>query len=652
MKHRYLVLTVVALALVFLHVGTLWASGKKEAGTTATAVAPAGKEAPMLAEKVKDGTLPPLSERLPEQPLVVTPIEEIGQYGGTIRMGRTSPGAYQDASWFYMIGEGLLRIGPDASTINTNVAREYNFARDGKSITLYLRKGMKWSDGDPFDVDDILFWWEDVRLYKDITAVAPKQWSPSGEPMKVEKIDDYTVKFDFGITYPLSLKRLAHYDGLDPGFWPEHFLKQYHAKYNDVAKLNAQAKEKGYDSWDRYFLERARQNGGTPMNIDRPTIGMYTLISPGAKIYKFERNPYFWKVDTAGNQLPYIDYVSLTLVSNVELLNAQIAAGQFDLAGHQTRIINYPLYMENREKGDYRVLIWKSVYGGDVYYQPNQNIGDPVLRKIFQDARFRRALSLAMDRDEINEIVYFGKAEPRQQSMVPSSKLYVEAHARAYAQFDQGEANRLLDEMGLKWDRNHEFRLRPDGKKLSWTLEYAERVTPKTAVSELVAKHWRAVGIDMKLKLITNELHQTRYPGNMVEMGLWNSSGCTDMMFLLWAKWYAPVQPGWETTAWPLWAQWYNTNGQGGEAPPPHIKELMDLYDEMTVTTDESRYIELGKELLSRQAENVWTIGTVGLAPTPIIVNNKLRNFPEEAMWGWDTIWVYPFHTGQFFFKK
>ena len=619
-----------------------------------SALAMTYNEAPMLQVKVAAGELPPVGERLPEEPLVVQPIEEIGQYGGTLRTLTLSPTSCDDIYFSFLAL--MLSMTPDLKTVVPSIAKGWEFSKDGKTLTLFLRKGMKWSDGVPFTADDIMFWYEDIILNDELTPVKPRSWSPGGELMKMAKIDDYTVKMYFAVPHPMATLHLAHYSG-NTGlfFYPKHYLKQFHPHYIPIEKLEEMAKEKGFDQWFQFFQERSRYAHGVPIvNVDLPVVSTFMLKETRVGRLLLERNPYYWKVDTEGNQLPYIDRLLVTLVENPEIYTAKVVTGQVDYATMQVDIKNLPLYMENAEKSDYRVITWKSCYGADIYFQPNQTYQkDPILRDLFRDVRFRRALSLAIDREEINEVVYHGLATPRAYTVVPGCDYYEEEFEKAYAQFDLKEANRLLDEIGLKWDKKHEYRLRPDGNRLTWTIEYYPVWGPRTPVSELVKEYWRSVGINVFLKEISGELGQQRYPGNEVAMGNWVGCGATNTMFVLWPSWLWATHIGWEDTWCPEWSRWYQTKGGEGEEPPQIIKRLQHLYDEIQITMDDKKRIQIGKEALRIHAENVYSIGTVGLAPRLVIAKNNLRNIPEEKIyWDWDSLFGHYNHPGQFFFKQ
>ncbi len=602
-------------------------------------------EAPMLAELVAAGELPALEERLPEDVMVIEPVEETGQYGGTLYLARVYLGYWGDG--ISLLGlDNLFRIDYDLSTIVPGVAKAYELSEDKKTLTIHLRKGMKWSDGEPFTADDIMFWYEDIILNEDLTPVLPKQWSPGDEPMEVKKIDDYTVSLHFAEPYAAILLQLAHWMY---GIEPKHYLKQFHPKYAPIEELEEMAKDAGLDYWYQLFENKRRSWCGQPLeNPDLPTVLPYYLAKYGTDISTFERNPYYWKVDTAGNQLPYIDKILIKKVENVEMYNAKIVSGELDCAGFNTSVLNYPLYKENAEQGDYRVLLWSSGKGSEVVYQVNMTYEeDTVLRDIFRDLRFRQALSLAIDREEINDVIFFGLGVPRQMTFIDGSKYIEPEFATAYAEHDPDKANALLDEMGLKWDENREYRLRPDGKKLGWTFNFFQSETPKREVSELVVEYWGRVGIDVKLKEGTRTLVGTQYRANLSPMALWHGDASVDCFGPLDRRWFVPGV-GDDRDWCPLWAQWYETGGAEGEEPPDDIKQLFEWWEKWQETLD----VEWGKNILRSQAENLWTIGVVGMAPQPIIAKNNLRNIPEKGAWVWDELWFYPYHPEQFFLKQ
>lgn len=608
-------------------------------------------EAPMLRTMVAAGELPPVEERLPEEPLVIEPFEEIGQYGGIAHTVTLNPRGYGDDTILMRV-EGILSLSSDGSKIIPNIAKSWKLSEDAKILTLYLRKGMRWSDGYPFTADDMLFQFNDCLANKELYPVTPIKWSPGGELAKAEKVDDYTVRLHFVKGYPIAPAVLSHSGGWQGGvFQPKHYLEQFHPNYTPIEKLSKVAKEEGFDYWYQLFQKKAQTIWGSQLG-DVPVISSYVVTEETSSYRKYERNPYYWKVDTAGNQLPYIDRVLATVVKDTEMATAKIVAGEVDFAiVNTTSIQNLPLYRESEERGNYRTLLWKGVYTADCGFEFNRTVEDPVLREIFRDVRFQHAASLAINREEINNMIYYGLGTPMQATVHPNCSWYEEKFAKAYVEYDPKRANALLDEMGLRWDGNHEYRLRPDGKRLSILLEFVRCETPKPAICELVKEQWKKVGFDLMLKEVSWNLEREHIKADKSQLGLWHVSPVLD------AIWFAH-EPFWcviveaETRWGSKWGKYVMSKGKAGEEPPEEVLKVQRLWEAQKTTLDEEERILLGKQILASQAENLWTIGTVGLAPVPIIVANNLKNVPEESLWGWDFIFGTYSCPEQFFFEQ
>ncbi|MGQ9631750.1 MAG: ABC transporter substrate-binding protein [bacterium] len=611
-------------------------------------------EAPMLAELVKAGKLPPVERRLPENPLVVEPVEEVGKYGGTMRLIHTNPQNFEDA--VNAVGkESILAFDPkDGATVRPNMAESWQFSKDGKSLTLRLRKGIKWSDGQPFTADDILFWYEDVVLNDELTPAKPRSWSPGGKLMKLEKVDDYSVKLSFAVPYSAVQILLAAWATEGNFFFPKHYLKQYHPKYTPSDKLNELTKKEGFDAWYRLFLARAALDYFSGIqNIEAPVIRAFKPVSRTQEVTILERNPYYWKVDTAGNQLPYIDRIRLNLVSNLEVYTAKVVAGDVDLAQWNTTLDNYTLFKESAEKSGYRVLNYETAWPAIAEFFINLNSKDPVKRKIFEDLRFRKALSIAINRDEINEIAFHGLGKPSQTVILPEGgRFWVEGLDKLYTEYDPEGANKLLDEMGLAKRDAQGFRLRPDGKTLEITIEYwpGEAGTAKTAIAELVQDHWNAIGIKTTAKELERSFLQVRRQAGDVDVTLWHTGQCSDPLVILNPWHFVPNQ--WEFSTGPQWAIWYTTGGKSGEEPPADVKRALQAWETMQTSLDEEEVARAGKEMITLFVENLWGIGTVGRTLWPVIANKDLRNVPETGLLGWDWVYLARYHPEQFFFKK
>lgn len=602
------------------------------------ATALAYNEAPMLRVKVATGELSPIEERLPKEPLVVEPCEAIGKYGGVLTLAHSGPSDWSPLT--QANSEYMLMLDRAGKKVIPNIAKGWEFSDDGKTFTLYLRKGMRWSDGVPFTADDILFYWEDVVLDDELTPVKPSYWMPGDKLMEVEKVNDYTVRFHFAKPYWTVIYNMcsAMFRGQQNGlFLPKHALKKYHIKYNKEAdKL---AGEEGYDYWWELFgAVRTMGTGITPEKFvgKIPILEAWVLkkVLPIGTIW--ERNPYYFKVDTAGNQLPYIDKLRGIMMADRETYKAKIMAGELDFEGWlmTAEIAMYPLLKENEKKGGYRALLIKSIWSSAAGLFCNQNYKeDPILGEILRDVRFRQALSLAIDREDINEALYLGEGVPRQATpIVPPSDIYEAKWARSYAQYDPEEANRLLEEMGLKWDKDHKYRLRPDGKVLTLIISVCDFMPNWVPTAELVKEYWKKIGIKVAVRSIeiSHLVEWTNAAKHQVS--IWAVDCANEFSFIPGQG--AHFRGSWFVGQWAVdWQRWQDTKGEKGEEPPAWVKRIFSLVDSLPFLSEEER-IRAAKEYCETQAERLWVIGTVGLIPQPAIFNAKLGNVYEDCYGG------------------
>ena len=597
--------------------------------------------------------LPAVAERISDEPQVIRPYEQIGVYGGTARVFTKRPSPAEDGVGF-ISQSGILKATYDDSTFVPDVAKSYEWTADGKTITITLRKGMRWSDGDDFDTEDIRFWWEDVIMNDEITPVKPSQYKTSGKLCTVNIIDDVTFSFTFADPFPLFVHTLGHYAGVGL-LLPSHYLKQFHIKYNKNA--DQMAKDAGYETWVQLYSDKATIYQGSIRcnhDVNVPTLFPYVMTDQGTDYWIFERNPYYWKVDSTGQQLPYIDRVYVSLASNVEMIDAKIISGEADWASFNTGLSNYTVYKENEDAGNYKTLLYSKPFGAFPVLQFNLTYAeDTVLRDIFKDVRWRQAMSVAINRDEINEALFFGRAIPRQNTVARSSAFFKPEFEDAYAQYDVDLANQLLDEMGLKWDSNKRRRLRPDGDPIVFTLEYTniDASGAITAELEMIQKYWAAVGVNMQLKQQAGELLTERVLGNQLQAGMWTADKVTDILFPTDPMWFVPWKHAWGGPWATLWGQWYQTGGAEGEKPPAEPMKQIERWEKMKTTVDKAEQIRLGQAIMASQAENLWTIGTVGLPPVPVITRDNLMNVPAEGIIAWDNYWGQSYYPEQRFFK-
>ncbi|MGQ9629417.1 MAG: ABC transporter substrate-binding protein [bacterium] len=603
-------------------------------------------EAPSLAKLVAEGKLPPVQNRLPEEPLVVGVAEEIGKYGGTLVAHSPSKAAWNDIVLSFLLDDAVM-LSNDTGSILPGWAISYNISDDKKVLTINFRKGMKWSDGEPFTVDDVIFWWEGDMTNPEVTPSVWTAWKSGGEPLKFQKVDDHTLRIVSKEPYPSLIFYLAQYYSQQARmFHPTHYLKKWHIKYND--KANELAKQEGFDNWAKAFNFH-KQFEPFPNDENLPTISAWRMKKMGTTEAIYERNPYYWKIDTAGNQLPYIDELVCAFVPNPETINMKAVAGEFDYIVLDLSLKNYPLYKENEGKGRYRLLRWLSTEGNIATYSFNLNHKDPVLKKIFNDIRFRRAMSLAIDRNAINQTLFFGLATPRQTTVIPETSFYKPAWAESYAQYDPAKANQLLDEMGLDKRDKDNFRLRPDGKTLSIVIN-VHNIEMYLPITEMVAEFWNKVGVKTTVKEVSWELFFTRRDALEFDVDIWHLGLAMEGSLYANPERFAPF--GGENRPGPAWGQWFDTNGKEGEEPPQIVKDTYKWIKEWkTVPRTDPRYREIAQRIYDSYAENLWTIGTVGLAPLPVIVRENLANVPATGYHGNDQGFGRTFAPWQWFFK-
>ncbi|MBM4459433.1 MAG: ABC transporter substrate-binding protein [Chloroflexi bacterium] len=603
--------------------------------------APASKysEAPMLAEQVKAGKLPAVDQRVAEQPLVLKAIEEIGQYGGVWRR------AWKGPSDFHAYGrlnyEPILRWPRNPKDpIQPGLAHKWEFTPDGKELTLYFRKGLKWSDGKPWTVDDIIFWWEDIELNKDLTSAPHAEWVVNGKPMTLQKIDDVTIKMKFDGPNGLVVRMLAFHGNQWPlnferfgAFAPAHYLKQFHPKYNKDIKDYKLFNEKADD-----------------LNPERPAMTPWTVkvYKPGDAKLVAERNPYYWKVDEKGQQLPYIDQLDFTLVESNDAIAAKALACEIDMQFRNIALKQFPLLKEKEKACDYRVFRWGSASGTHLALWPNQSYAaDPELRKIFQNKDFRIGLSYAIDRAKINKIAFLDQGVPRTEILVPDSAFYVPEVENLYGEFDPKKAAEHLDKAGLKMGSDGKVRLRPDGKPLEITIETPSTGTDLDAV-QLVAENWNAVGVKTAVKSMTRDVYWPRATGNEVQIATWGTDrGLEPFVDPIYVfpfderSWMAPA-----------FGIYYKTAGAKGEKPEGKLAEAQQLFEQFKATIDPAKQVEIGKQLIRMASEEAWTIQTVGMSPAPVVVKNNFRNVPEKFTQDWIIMSPGTLDPSHFFFKK
>jgi len=383
------------------------------------------------------------------------------------------------------------------------------------------------------------------------------------------------------------------------------------------------------------------------MIVDNPTEGLYI----------WDRNPYYWKVDLAGNQLPYIDHLRIDYAASTEVVTLKIIQGELDYVGpHDVTVAQYPLYKENEEKSNYVVGDYLSCMTDRYTLYPQHNLQDKVLEEIVNHPNFVKALSVAIDREEINQSLYFGLARMGQMGPMPMSKYYKEKYGTAWAQYDPDLANQLLDEMGLDKRDSEGFRLRPDGKRLDFNIEHAgARVGVAThEFTEMVVSYWRDVGIYATTKEEQESLYNERLLNLECHCGVWHQDRCTDMLLHIEMRWFIPINTSQGGPA-QAWAQWYlaaDKSAEGLVEPPDYIKQLYEWHDQLQAVVSETERVALGQKIFDWLAENPLSIGTVLESPAPLLFNKNMRNLPRPKVpIGWDSYGISTYHPEAFYYE-
>jgi len=619
------------------------------------------KDAPMLAALVSSGKLPPVAQRLPRNPRVVTPLEEVGQYGGTWR------GAYRGLSDRVgptkQVEENFIRwIAPDPKTIKliANVPEKWETNADASEYTFYLRQGMKWSDGSEVSTDDVKFCIEDVLFYKDIRPAPPyylrQRVGTEYKNATVTIVDKYTFKVKYAAPYPLLPLQMAKQGGgtvSQPGFiMPSAYLKKFHAKYASADELAKAAAAKKVQTPADLWGKAGDLEGPVPfwfLNPELPVIYAWKIATPApAEPVVEERNPFFWQVDTAGNQLPYIDKIEYSLFDNNDVLNLRVASGQIDMQLRHMTVGTYTFYKENEAKGKYRTLRWTAAATDSYYF--NITNPDPVLAKLYDTPEFRQAVSIAINRDELNELVWNGLGEARQASPVKGSPEYDAELEQTWTKYDPKAANDLLDKLGLKKGGDG-FRLRPDGKVLELNVDQTDIAGgPNDDQHQRVKKYWEAVGLKTNMKFIERSLYEQRYRNSEVEVGAWSCDRCSVVKADP-GRWLGTIGDGPWASAYGFW---YNQDPYKQIEPPQDhpIREIWKFWDQCQVEPDEAKRNALFQQILGIHKKAPYMIGVNGARVQPVIVANNFRNFPDGYIAD-DTLRdIGLVNPAQMFFKK
>jgi peptide/nickel transport system substrate-binding protein len=600
-------------------------------------------ETPMLGLEVSTGKLPPVQKRLPQQPLVVS-VENLGQHGGTLH---SLVGRSRDTRLLVVYGYARL-VGYDRNLALVPDILESFDVQEGRIFTLRLRKGHRWSDGHPFTAEDFRYYWDDVANNKELApAGPPKDLLVEGEKPKFEVLSDTVVRYSWHKPNPNFLPRQA---GASPLFIyrPAHYLRKLHKNYNaSIAKAEAEGTAKR--RWSA--VHNRADNLYEFDNPDLPTLQPWmNTTRPPADRFVAVRNPYFHRVDAEGRQLPYIDRFVLA-VADPKLIPAKTGAGEADLQARDVHFNNYTFLKQGEKQNNYRTLLWRPGKGSHFALYPNLNVSDPVWRKVLRDVRFRRALSLAIDRSLVNQVLYFGLAIESNNTMLPQSPLFREAYRDRWARYDRKQAGALLDQMGLKKGRDGIRRL-PDGRPLEIIVETAGESTEQTDVLELIRETWREVGIKLFSKPSQREAFRMRVFSGETVMSVW--SGLENGLAIAENSPDELAATSQTQLQWPKFGQYVETAGKSGEQVDiPEVKELARLYKSWLEAGTRQERERAWHAMLELHAEQQFTIGVVSGVPQPVVARDSLMNVPEQGFYNWDPGAFFGiYRPDTFWFKK
>lgn len=597
-------------------------------------------EAPELKAMVDSGDLEPVKNRLPDDPKVIEPLGEVGTYGGTIRTSIHDPLLWSDLGHVRL--NFLFTTDESCSAVIPDIAEGYDLSADGKEVTVYMRKGMKWSDGELFTANDYEFYYDDIMTNSDFEATdigwVHWMWRMGGDLAVVEKVDDLTFKIKMAVPYRPVLSMLNHWYMLPAFFvYPKHYAEQFHLKYNP--KAQELAEELGYANWQIALTKELNIYPNTDVVKKVPNTGPWVLESEAQLKRTYARNPYYHVVDIEGNQLPYINRIEVNIASNIEVSILDALQGKSDVAGMYLKQSEMQLYKEYEERGNYRLLNWERIYGAYPAVVFNQNHHEPAKREVFQNLKFRQAMSLAINREEINELAFLGLGVPQQATVHYGASFYDPEWAESYAEYDPEKAGELLDEIGMKKGSDG-FRTFPDGSDFQLFMNTIEEYIEQ---SELIKDYWDAIGVRTDLKQVSGQLLTERNLVGDFDLKVQE----VDRMLELRA--YVPYEtlfdPGWGQWGleWHEWHQWNEAGREGpapeGEEPPAHVKQYYSDYVNWLQAGSDEEQAEYGYKVFDFHAENLYVIGTVAWPVAPIIISNRIQNVPEKSILSDDLMW-------------
>ena len=605
-------------------------------------------------------SVPSVANRLPSEPLVYAPYESIGKYGGTLDVlsNATEAGTSDFLSVRHV---NLVRFSDDLQTIVPNIAKDWKWNSDFTQLTFYLRKGHKWSDGAPFTAEDVKFWYDHLAL-SPLIMEKPKDYVlVGGKPMTVDVVNPQTVVFNLPAPKPGLLAHFAF--SFAQGFQPKHFLAPYHPELSANADKNAQKAgfENGLAVIKAYFGNSDWTDTPAPLlnSPDKvaklpadviPTLESHMTITDTTEGRQLVANPYFHIVDTQCNQLPYISEQDEVYKNDNELRILTLVNAEADYKSQSLQLSSAPMLLEGQEKGDYTIYLKPEITLSNVSL--NVTHQDLDKRKIFGDLRFRKAMSVAINRQEINEVALFGQGTPKQYTGFSPMPDFIDKKWESYMiQYDPGMANSLLDQLGMKDTNGDGARELPNGKKLVINMQFATQgIDPQ--IVEMIGQHWAEVGIKTTVKEVTPDEYRSQQSSNTLDVGMWRSSQPLASVMGNNELWVPPFENYFGHRTGMLWAEYVDSNGAKGVKPPAYVMQLIaDVNEFQSAAIGSPRFKELGRRMVKNMTENLLKIG-VAQKPAPIYRRNVLKNFVEFKTHSYEYYRTYPYRGTQWYLDE
>jgi peptide/nickel transport system substrate-binding protein len=583
---------------------------------------------PALKDAVSSGALPPVAERLPATPRVVQFGEgqTAGEYGGSLRL---LMGKAKDIRQMTIYGYARLVAYDTNQELQPDIVESFD-VQDNRVFTFTLRQGHKWSDGAPFTSEDFRYFWEDIILNEELAEGRMESaLKVDGKLATFEVVDERTVRYSWEQSNPYFLPAIA---GPNPLYLykPAHYLSQFHKQYIGEEAMAKMVEESGKRNW--MAVHHGKDRPYKQNNPKLPTLQPWlNTTKPPSDRFVFKRNPFFHRIDSNGKQLPYIDEVVIAIASN-KLIAAKAGAGEADLQARYIRLDNYPFLKKGSKQHPYDVHLWSTAKGSQLALYPNLNAKDDAFKALMRNADFRRALSMGVNRKQINQVVYFGLAKPSNNTVVSESSLYKPEYAETWTQFDVKAANQLLDNIGLTERDDRGIRKLPDGRPLEIPVQTAGESTEQTDVLELIHDSWLKIGVKLFSVPSQREVFRSRVFSGEAIMAIWGGleNGLPSATSV--PRWIAPTSK--YQYQWPKWGEFVETGGRAGEAPDlPEGEALVSLYNDWRMAASDADREAIWHEMLAINTDQVFSIGIVNGVKQPVVVNKYLNNVPKEGIY-------------------